>query len=91
MTGIGGAKQINTLKLPKGGIDKLDHPPITPTSKVMPRSVFGWQLYEFICRSFLGSLMPPLQYSETVVVVNFMKNKPTFSCKTNKIIKKGWT
>ena len=90
LTGVSSEKQTNVLKLPRSGVDKGDHPPITPTTKVMSRSGFGWQLYEFICRSFLGSLMPPLMYSETLVTVNFKKNKPTFSCKTNKIIKMGW-
>jgi DNA topoisomerase-3 len=52
---------------PRGGVDKGDHPPITPT-RCVPRQALQrndeWKLYELVARTWLASLSPPLIYLE---------------------------
>ena len=61
------------MKLPRYGIDRGDHPPICPTTKLMRVGQYGWNLYEFIVRNFIASLLPPLIYNEIKVTVDVVK------------------
>lgn len=59
------------VRVPRGGVDAGDHPPITPMRCVGPGRLppKQWRLYEFVARHFLASLMPPLQYTESVCTI----------------------
>lgn len=55
---------------PKKGIDAGDHPPITPVRSATS-SMLGqreWQLYNFITRSFLGSISTDATYDSVAVM-----------------------
>ena len=63
----------SNISLPRSGIDRGDHPPICPTTKIMRVGQHGWNLYEFIVRNFLASLLPPFVYNEITVTVDVLE------------------
>jgi len=59
---------------PQGGVDKGDHPPITPTRAANREDVGGgaaWRVYEYIARSFIGSLGDELSFHRRVTELGF--------------------
>jgi len=57
---------------PRSGNDLGDHPPITPTRCAGRAEVWGggvWKVYDFICRTFLGSLSDDLELKRTSVTL----------------------
>ena len=60
-------------RAPGGGVDNGDHPPITPMRcchRGQLRGAVEWRLYDMICRHFIASLMPDMQYQEHTCVVS---------------------
>lgn len=60
-------------KPPKRGMDKSDHPPITPLKSASREAVGGgavWRVYDFVCRNFIGSLHNPLEFTKTVALMS---------------------
>ena len=85
-------KSKGEFRVPKGGVDKGDHPPITPTLKILGSrgSSLSWRLYEFIVRNFFASLMPPFVFSERKIRVSFKSKDPKFLSVSHKIDALGW-
>ena len=54
---------IDGYNAPRNGVDKGDHPPITPTGDY-PGNLRGEdsKLYEYIARHFIGSLSEDCKY-----------------------------
>ncbi|KAG0178163.1 DNA topoisomerase 3-beta-1 [Apophysomyces sp. BC1021] len=76
---------------PTGGTDIGDHPPITPIHIAEESELPGnaWRLYEFIARTFIGSISPNLQYISTKVV--FSIGDESFECKGSRVTSPGFT
>jgi len=59
------------IRPPPGGVDKGDHPPITPM-RCASQNEFTknkqWRLYDYVCRHFIGSLMDDASFTEHTVV-----------------------
>jgi DNA topoisomerase-3 len=55
---------------PKKGVDKGDHPPITPVKSATKSELGGWEwkLYDFITRNFLGCISSDAKYDEVKVL-----------------------
>merc|ERR1719174_3395638 len=55
------------VKPPTGGHEAGDHPPITPM-KLASKDDFAkgkeWRTYDLVCRHFIASLLPDVQYTE---------------------------
>ena len=97
----------SNISLPRSGIDRGDHPPICPTTKIMRVGQHGWNLYEFIVRNFLASLLPPFVYNEITVTVDVLEEtlkkqqrgkkrsrrmpKTSFSFVYHTIVSSGWS
>lgn len=75
---------------PSGGKDVGDHPPITPMRLAEHGDLLGdsWRLYEFICRSFIGSIMPNMKYLVTTVEVGI--GNETFEISGIQVINSGF-
>ena len=49
------------VRCPSTGVDKGDHPPITPMRRAEYHDLRGgdeWRVYEYVVRHFLATLMP---------------------------------
>lgn len=82
------------LKVPEGGHDAGDHPPITPMALVREGEITGdyWRLYDYISRHFLASIMPNQQYQRTKVTFSSKQSGgETFVWSGNQILKPGFT
>jgi DNA topoisomerase-3 len=77
---------------PGGGVDAGDHPPITPVRLATEEGLGGgdaWRLYDYVARSFLGSLS-----SDCVVRKNkatFEAGKETFTASGITVVRPGYT
>jgi len=64
-------------KPPKRGQDKGDHPPITPLKSATRDQVSkiagggAWRVYEFVVRTFIGSLHKELSFTRTTAKLGF--------------------
>ncbi|KAI8330027.1 DNA topoisomerase [Blakeslea trispora] len=81
----------NKYDRPSGGTDSGDHPPITPTRIAYEGDLPGnaWRLYDFIVRTFIGSLSSGMKYSTTSV--SFEVGGEMFECKGIKMLSPGFT
>ncbi|CAO0801488.1 unnamed protein product [Mucor circinelloides] len=81
----------NGYERPSGGTDSGDHPPITPTSLAREGELGGdsWRLYDFIVRTFIGSISPGLKYTTTNVI--FGIGNEEFECKGTKVTSPGFS
>lgn len=81
------------LRPPLSGIDRGDHPPITPMRACRRGDVRGgasdWRLYEFVARHFIASMMPPLRYSEHVCSLR-VGGDHQFTYTWHSILDRGW-
>jgi len=72
-------KYSKTGKPPLRGKDVGDHPPITPL-KAATRNEVGsgsaWRVYEFVCRTFLGSLHNQLSFTRRVATLQIENDSP---------------
>ncbi|KAJ3344120.1 DNA topoisomerase 3-beta-1 [Gonapodya sp. JEL0774] len=59
------------VRRPDGGVDKGDHPPITPTRCATEFDLAGGELrlYDLITRTFIASVSPNLKYLRTTVTM----------------------
>ncbi|KAJ2957588.1 hypothetical protein NQZ79_g6685 [Umbelopsis isabellina] len=75
---------------PTGGKDVGDHPPITPTRMADEAELGGntWRLYDYISRTFIGSLSPNLKYIKTKVLIAIGKEK--FECSGVQVTSAGF-
>ncbi|KAI8060150.1 DNA topoisomerase [Gongronella butleri] len=75
---------------PTGGKDVGDHPPITPMRLAMEGDLPGdmWRVYDFITRTFIGSLSPNLKYTSTHVV--FAIGPEEFECRGSQVTSPGF-
>ena len=74
-----------------GGVDKGDHPPITPMRVASPETLQGdrWRIYEYVTRHFIASLSPHATYE---VTRSQLKYGPEVFVKTWRSIgDSGWT
>ena len=76
---------------PEGGKDVGDHPPITPMRLASEYDLSGdsWRLYDFICRYFVGSLMPNCKYLRTQVTLSV--GGELFECSGRRVVVPGFT
>ncbi|ORX62280.1 prokaryotic type I DNA topoisomerase [Hesseltinella vesiculosa] len=76
---------------PTGGKDAGDHPPITPMRLALEGELGGdtWRVYDFIARTFIGSLSPNLKYTSTHVIVSVGPEK--FECKGSQVTSPGFS
>ncbi|GAA5817347.1 hypothetical protein MFLAVUS_010891 [Mucor flavus] len=81
----------NGYERPSGGTDTGDHPPITPTRMACEGDLPGdiWRLYDFITRTFIGSISPGLKYTTTNVT--FLIGQEQFECKGTKVTSPGFS
>lgn len=69
------------IRVPTQGYDAGDHPPITPcmaANRGEFKKVKQWKLYEFICKHFIGTVMPDATYTEYTVTAQ-LQGFPTFT------------
>ena len=60
----------SSIRVPNRGVDKGDHPPITPLRAYSgPPGSDGAKIFQIVVCHFLGSLLPNLEYEEHVVTV----------------------
>ncbi|KAH8552837.1 DNA topoisomerase [Umbelopsis sp. PMI_123] len=80
----------NGYDRPTGGKDVGDHPPITPTRMADEAELGGntWRLYDYICRTFIGSLSPNLKYIKTKALLAIGKEK--FECSGVQVTSPGF-
>ncbi|KXS19810.1 DNA topoisomerase 3-beta-1-like protein, partial [Gonapodya prolifera JEL478] len=85
------------VKRPEGGVDKGDHPPITPTRCATEFDLAGsdWRLYDMITRTFIASLSPNLKYLRTSVTFSLGNAKaggtePTFTTTGRRLLYLGF-
>ncbi|KAI8047962.1 DNA topoisomerase [Gilbertella persicaria] len=81
----------NKYDRPSGGTDSGDHPPITPTRLAHEGELPGnsWKLYDFIVRTFIGSLSSNMKYNTTSVTFDI--GGEVFECKGTKMLSPGFT
>lgn len=76
---------------PRSGTDVGDHPPITPMSSAT-EDMLGhdaWNLYQYICQHFLGTLSPECKY--TSKTIKFESSGDSFHCIGQHVTVKGFT
>lgn len=75
----------------KGGVDAGDHPPITPVRGASEEMLGGdsWRLYEFVCRSFLGSLSKDAISKSTKITLK--AGQETFTVHGSSVVHPGFT
>lgn len=75
----------------KGGVDAGDHPPITPVRGATEDMLGGdaWRLYDFVCRSFLGSLSRDCITKSTKMVLK--AGDETFHAHGTSVVSPGFT
>ncbi|RUP45707.1 DNA topoisomerase [Jimgerdemannia flammicorona] len=76
---------------PFGGKDIGDHPPITPMCIADEGELGGdtWRVYDYITRTFIGSVSPNLKYTKTTTEFHIGKEK--FECSGAKVLSPGFT
>ena len=76
---------------PKKGVDAGDHPPITPIKSVSKSELSDreWKLYQFIAKTFFGSISEDAIYDEHRVLFEVGPTE-TFKLKGNILIKPGF-
>lgn len=82
------------VKVPEGGHNAGDHPPITPMALAREGELSGdyWRLYDYISRHFVASLMNNQQYLRTKVTFSSKETcGETFVWSGNQILKPGFT
>jgi len=75
---------------PKKGLDAGDHPPITPVAQAT-EGMLGyreWQIYQFIAKSYLGSISSDATYDSAAVM--FDCNGEQFKVQGKVLIKPGF-
>ncbi|KAI9015509.1 putative DNA topoisomerase 3-beta [Hyaloraphidium curvatum] len=75
---------------PDRGKDKGDHPPITPVRFAAEDELYGSErrVYDLVVRMFLGSLMGPLRYERTTVVVD--AGGEELRASGRRLVDRGW-
>ncbi|KAI8141544.1 DNA topoisomerase [Fennellomyces sp. T-0311] len=75
---------------PTGGSDVGDHPPITPMRVAEEGDLYGdaWRIYDFIARTFIGSISPNMQYSTTTAQIAIGDER--FECKGSRTVSAGF-
>ncbi|KAL4461084.1 hypothetical protein ABPG72_006463 [Tetrahymena utriculariae] len=77
------------LNKPYKGVDSGDHPPITPTQNA-PQSLHPqqMQIYELVCKNFLGSLSQDAKIENTTYVLSSGQNQ--FEVKKSVLLNSGY-
>ncbi|KAI9314572.1 DNA topoisomerase [Dichotomocladium elegans] len=80
----------NGYTRPTSGTDVGDHPPITPMRVAEEGDLFGdmWRVYDFIARTFIGSISANMQYTSTSAIIKIGTEK--FECKGSRVTSPGF-
>ncbi|CAB3411068.1 unnamed protein product [Caenorhabditis bovis] len=78
------------IKKPKGGVDKGDHPPITPM-KPSNGQLSGdhARIYDYVAQHFIATLMKPCIYEITTVKIKC--GDETFAIQGKSVVESGFT
>ncbi|KAI9278245.1 DNA topoisomerase [Phascolomyces articulosus] len=81
----------NGFQRPTGGTDVGDHPPITPMRVADEGELYGdtWRIYDFIARTFIGSISSNLQYASTTAKIAIGDER--FECKGSQTVAPGFS
>ena len=76
---------------PRKGVDKGDHPPITPMKPASEAEVGsdGWRIYSLVAQNFIASISPDCSYEK--LDVSFSAGLEEFTLTGSKVIDPGFT
>lgn len=85
------SKILGNFHAPKAGVNKGDHPPLTPTASAN-RDQFDsdtWKVYDYICRHFLATVSRDMTYK--VTTYEFKVGEEIFTTTSNQLVDAGYS